>query len=118
MRNFEAWDPGRVLGELDKLIVSVVPKDRPSLVVALAARLAQLGVGLVAPTTNGKGGMATTEAEMPSPFLPPLSVLRASEPSGSRPRPAAPAARMALRGSVANHRLMGDARHRRRFGCI
>ncbi len=52
-----------------KLIVSAVPEDRPSLVVALAARLAQLGVGLVAPTTNGNGGRATTEVEMPSPFL-------------------------------------------------
>jgi hypothetical protein len=65
----EAWDPNRVLGELDKLIVSAVPEDRPSLVVALAARLAQLGVGLVAPTTNGNGGRATTAVEMPSPFL-------------------------------------------------
>ena len=67
--NVEAWDPNRVLGELDKLIVSAVPEDRPSLVVALAARLAQLGVGLVALTTNGNGGRATTEVEMPSPFL-------------------------------------------------
>jgi len=66
--NVEAWDPNRVLGELDKLIVSAVPEDRPSLVVALAARLAQLGVGLV-PTTNGNGGRATKEVEMPSPFL-------------------------------------------------
>src|SRR3989442_11366826 len=67
--NVEAWDPNRVLGELDKLIVSAVPEDRPSLVVALAARLAQLGVGLVALTTNGNGGRGTTEGEMPSPLL-------------------------------------------------
>jgi excisionase family DNA binding protein len=67
--NVEAWDPNRVLGELDKLIVSAVPEHRPSLVVALAARLAQLGVGLVAPTTTESGGTATTEAERPSPFL-------------------------------------------------
>ena len=69
--NVEAWDPNRVLGELDKLIVSAVPEDRPSLVVALAARLAQLAVGLVSPTTNGNGGRATTEVEMPSPFSAP-----------------------------------------------
>jgi excisionase family DNA binding protein len=49
-------DPSRVLGELDKLIVRVVPEVRPSLVVALAARLAQLGAELAVPTAKGNGG--------------------------------------------------------------
>ena len=62
-------DPGRVLGELDKLIVSALPEDRPRLVVALAARLAHLGVGLVVPASTGNRGTAMTEARMPSPFL-------------------------------------------------
>ncbi|SRR6266568_6023824 len=62
-------DPGRVLGELDKLIVNAMPEDRPRLVVALAARLAHLGVGLVVPTPTGNGGTAITEERMPSPFL-------------------------------------------------
>ncbi len=62
-------DPGRVLGELDKLIVNAVPEDRPRLVVALAARLAQLGVGLVTPAATGNEGTATTERGMSSPFL-------------------------------------------------
>jgi excisionase family DNA binding protein len=38
-----------VLVELDRLIAGSVAEDRPGLVVALAARLAQLGAGLAAP---------------------------------------------------------------------
>jgi hypothetical protein len=49
-------DPSRVLGELDKLIVRAVPEVRPSLVVALAARLAQLAAVLAVPTAKGNGG--------------------------------------------------------------
>src|SRR5258708_5599844 len=49
-------DPSRILGELDKLIVKAVPEVRPSLVVALAARLAQLGAVLAVPTPKGNGG--------------------------------------------------------------
>jgi hypothetical protein len=36
-----------VLGQLDRLIAEATPGDRPALVVALGARLAQLGAGLV-----------------------------------------------------------------------
>jgi excisionase family DNA binding protein len=51
-------DPSRILGELDKLIVKAVPEVRPSLVVALAARLAQLGAVLAVPTEKGNGSTA------------------------------------------------------------
>jgi hypothetical protein len=50
-------DPSRVLGELDNLIVRAVPEVRPSLVVALAARLAQLGAVMEMPTAKGNVGM-------------------------------------------------------------
>jgi predicted DNA-binding transcriptional regulator AlpA len=50
-------DPSGVLGELDKLIVRAVPEVRPSLVVALAARLAQLGAVLAVPTAKESGGI-------------------------------------------------------------
>jgi excisionase family DNA binding protein len=49
-------DPSRVLGELDKLIVRAVPEVRPSLVVALAARLAQLAAVLAVPSAKGNTG--------------------------------------------------------------
>ena len=49
-------DPSRILGELDKLIVKAVPEVRPSLVVALAARLAQLGAVLAVPTVKASAG--------------------------------------------------------------
>jgi excisionase family DNA binding protein len=49
-------DPGRVLGHLDELIVRAVPEVRPSLVVALAARLAQLGAVLAVPAAKGNAG--------------------------------------------------------------
>ncbi len=62
-------DLGRVLGELDNLIVTAVPEDRPRLVVALAARLAHLGVGLVMPAATENEGRATTERGKSSPFL-------------------------------------------------
>jgi excisionase family DNA binding protein len=39
-----------VLEALDWLIAESAPEERPALVVQLAARLAQLGAGLVAPT--------------------------------------------------------------------
>jgi excisionase family DNA binding protein len=51
-------DPSRILGELDKLILKAVPEVRPSLVVALAARLAQLGAVLAVPTEKGNGSTA------------------------------------------------------------
>ena len=46
--------PAEVLGSLDNLIAQAPPEDRPGLIVALAARLAQLGAGLVklAPTSE------------------------------------------------------------------
>jgi excisionase family DNA binding protein len=62
-------DPGRVLVELDQMIVGALPEDRPGLIVALATRLAHLGSGLVAPASTASGGSSTTEAQLPSPFL-------------------------------------------------
>jgi excisionase family DNA binding protein len=51
------------LGELDKLIVRAVPEVRPSLVVALAARLAQLGAVLAVPTVKESGGVVAAVAD-------------------------------------------------------
>jgi hypothetical protein len=42
-----------VLDALDQAIAATGPGDRPGLMVALAARLAQLGVGLAVPATTG-----------------------------------------------------------------
>jgi hypothetical protein len=44
---------GAVLDALDRAIAVTGPADRPGLMVALAARLAQLGVGLAMPATTG-----------------------------------------------------------------
>jgi hypothetical protein len=40
---------GEILEHLDRLIAEADSEDRPALVVALAARLAQLGAGMAAP---------------------------------------------------------------------
>ncbi len=56
-----------VFDALDRLIASSGPAARPGLVVALAARLAQLGATLAAPTTSGNG----RPAEEPERLLTP-----------------------------------------------
>jgi hypothetical protein len=50
-----------VLDALDQAIAVTGPGDRPGLMVALAARLAQLGVGLAVPATTGNRGPGLEE---------------------------------------------------------
>jgi excisionase family DNA binding protein len=56
---------GAVLDALDQAIAVTGPGDRPGLMVALAARLAQLGVGLAVSSTNVSGGPNPRQQEEP-----------------------------------------------------
>ena len=52
-----------VFAELDRLIGEAAPQDHPSLIVGLAARLAQLGAGLAGPLSSNGNGRPTEEPE-------------------------------------------------------
>ncbi len=55
--------PG-IFDQLDEAIRVAPPEERPGLVVALAARLAQLGAGLAAPTSSGNGRPAEADENL------------------------------------------------------
>jgi hypothetical protein len=55
-------DAATLLDALDQAIAEATAEDRPGLIVALAARLAQLGAGLTVPTANGND-RSTEDAE-------------------------------------------------------
>jgi hypothetical protein len=62
---------GDVLAALDRAIASTAPVDRPGLMVALATRLAQLGVALAVPATTGNVGPSPPQAGMDDRLLSP-----------------------------------------------
>ena len=53
-----------VFADLDRLIEESAPEDRPALVVQLAARLAQLGAGLTAPSSELPGDGDTPDRNL------------------------------------------------------
>src|SRR5258708_39914220 len=70
MRSDARGAPGQsllaaVLDALDEAIAATGPGDRPGLMVALAARLAQLGIGLVVSSTKASGGPSPGQQQEP-----------------------------------------------------
>ena len=70
-RSWDVVDGGKVrqvpvFAELDRLIADSAPEERPALVVQLAARLAQLGATLAAPSCGSEAADDAPDLNLPA----------------------------------------------------